>query len=538
MSHPPYRSMRSIASTCAVLALAFLTDCAMRGSSANERWQRLAFQRYHQAAKKALTTEQRAALYLDTIKVASRLLDDPSSSRKAKELYNQATADLVLLLRSAEDGAFWNQTHTLAHEGLRYRLRFSNQKLDGLWNPDFFTSLIPADQIKLQSIEKRHRIDGVGAAMVGIRKVNPREPFSSTVGVTARVTVWIDMRGQEAVVSLVDPSKQSAAFIAGKKRTLAADFTAPLAYYPQRNAMVEGMLGALRVQKRMGATGLYMIQPYDPERIPVVFVHGLISIPQMWRNVINEIESDPLIRSRYQCFVFAYPTGNPPLYSALRLREEIDQLYQHHPQAKKMILIGHSMGGILSRTQVAHVEREDWNVIGEQKAHVLFRNVKPGCLVDRAMTFSANPHVDRAIFICSPHRGSEMAVGSLGELAIRLIQLPSEIVYHVSDSIGQSIAIVTGNPNRIPNSIDGLSPKNPTLQVLDRQNIEVPHHSIIGDRGKADTPLSSDGVVKYWSSHLPSAASEKIVPGSHSACELPETIEELKRILALHLNEG
>ena len=95
--------------------------------------------------------------------------------------------------------------------------------------------------------------------------------------------------------------------------------------------------------------------------------------------------------------------------------------------------------------------------------------------------------------------------------------------------------IITGDPGRLPTSVDGLSPRSPTLKALDQQPITVPHHSIIGDRGKGDTPKSSDGVVEYWSSHLKAAKSEKIVPGPHGACELPETLDELRRLLRLHL---
>jgi hypothetical protein len=54
----------------------------------------------------------------------------------------------------------------------------------------------------------------------------------------------------------------------------------------------------------------------------------------------------------------------------------------------------------------------------------------------------------------------------------------------------------------------------------------------------AKIPLkdSSDGVVPYWSSHLAGAVSERIVPAQHvTACQNPETVEELKRILRLHL---
>src|SRR5512133_1505113 len=92
------------------------------------------------------------------------------------------------------------------------------------------------------------------------------------------------------------------------------------------------------------------------------------------------------------------------------------------------------------------------------------------------------------------------------------------------------------NNGRLPNSVTNLAPKSPYLAVLNKQSIQAPYHSIIGNRGKPG-PLadSSDGVVPYWSSHLDGAQSEVIVPGPHGACELPQTIAELDRILRLHL---
>jgi hypothetical protein len=83
------------------------------------------------------------------------------------------------------------------------------------------------------------------------------------------------------------------------------------------------------------------------------------------------------------------------------------------------------------------------------------------------------------------------------------------------------------------NSLVFLRAKSPLLMAILKLPLKksIPYHSIIGDRGKGDTPESSDGVVPYWSSHLPGAASEKIVPSGHGANEHPEGIEELRRIL-------
>ena len=76
---------------------------------------------------------------------------------------------------------------------------------------------------------------------------------------------------------------------------------------------------------------------------------------------------------------------------------------------------------------------------------------------------------------------------------------------------------------------------NPLFAALEKTPIEgtAPFH--LGDRGRGDTPNSSDGVVPYHSSHLVSAQSELIVPGPHGSHDLPQTIKELERILELHI---
>jgi hypothetical protein len=89
---------------------------------------------------------------------------------------------------------------------------------------------------------------------------------------------------------------------------------------------------------------------------------------------------------------------------------------------------------------------------------------------------------------------------------------------------------------RMPNSIDTLSPNDPFVKIINTLPLAkgVPYHSIIGDRGRGDTPNSSDGVVPYWSSHVSGAKSEKIVPSAHSANQTAEGIAEVIRILKEH----
>ena len=485
-----------------------------------------------QAGEKKTPVDQRAVLYLRAA------AESGSNSARGTEpvTYNQAAAGLTVLLRSADSGRMWNHPLTLTSGTTIWRLRFSKGTRDGVWNPDYFTSFTPAGEVRNKTIKHPNRQVGIGGALVGVRKTSPVEPFSPSVGVAAPVTATLDFKGRDVTLTLFDPGKKPQARVAGTERVLEADFTAPLAYYPQRSEFWNGLMGAIHVNAYMGTTGLYMLEPYDPDRIPLIFVHGLISTPQMWRNVINELENDPRLRGRYQCWVFGYPTGNTPWYSALRFRQELEKLHQLHPDAKPYVLVGHSMGGLISHMEATTVTRQSWDALGKEKARKFFASVIRGSFVEQALIFHANPHIGRLIFICTPHRGSKMALGKLGELAQRLIFLPVEITSNVTNSLvdGNALESITGESHRMPNSVSGLAPTSPMYRILELLPIEVTHHSIIGDQGKGDTPNSSDGVVEYWSSHLKTTQSECIVPGPHGSCELPETITELRRVLHHH----
>jgi len=250
------------------------------------------------------------------------------------------------------------------------------------------------------------------------------------------------------------------------------------------------------------------------------------------------LQADPDIRKHYQFWVFAYPTGNPILYSALRLREELARADQNYPDHKPYVVIGHSMGGMLTHAQVTTVTEQMWEKdekIGSAAKSIFAGNSRDS-LVVRSMTYRANPRIKRVVFICTPHRGSDMASSGVGKFGISLITLPLNIAKTMKDSLTtREIAQITGSSKRLPTSVGGLKPTNPAFPVINSAQMTVPYHSIIGDRGKGDSPHSTDGVVAYWSSHLDGAKSETIVPGSHGSCALPQTISELDRILKLHL---
>jgi triacylglycerol esterase/lipase EstA (alpha/beta hydrolase family) len=520
------------AGTC----LAFFAGCATTPQTAGRLQYGPAAGVMKEARSSQVPVEKRAADYLEAAAMTAPLLATGAQQTPALDTYNAACGELTILLRSSEGGRLWNQPLTLTASNQTYHLRLEPAG-NAVWAPDYFTSFVPSAEIKEKLVKKENHQEGVGGALIGVRIVNPPEKFVPARGITAAVTATLDFHSKDATLALRRPAKQPIASVEGKSRPLAANFSAPINYYqPPGNLLIIGLMGGLRSNRYMDKTGLYFLQPYDPDRIPLVFVHGLFSTPFDWAQTINGLQADPEIRKHYQFWVFGYPTGNPILYSALRLREELARADKLYPNHRPYVVIGHSMGGMLTRMQVITVTRAMWEKALGETAKSIFRENSSDSLIVRATTFHANPRIKRVVFICTPHRGSEMASSGLGRFGTSLIALPFNIASAMTDALSSAELVkLTGSGKRLPNSITGLKPSNPALPVVNSVPITVPYHSIIGDRGKDHCPDCTDGVVPYWSSHLEGAQSEVIVPGPHGACELPQTIAELDRILRLHL---
>jgi triacylglycerol esterase/lipase EstA (alpha/beta hydrolase family) len=483
-----------------------------------------------------LPVEKRAADYLQVAAMTAPLLGTGAEDNPARDTYNAACGELAVLLRNNEEGRLWNRPLTFRGNNGPYHLRFE-QASNAVWAPNYFTSLELASQIRERLIKKQNTNQGVGGVLVGVRKTDPPDKFAPPRGITAAVTATLDFRGNDAILALHRPAKQLSATVDGKVRPLAANFSAPISYYkPPSNLTLVGLVGGFEARRYPAQIGLYFMQPYDPDRIPLVFVHGLFSTPYTWVHTINGLQADPEIRKHYQFWIFAYPTGYPILYSALRLREDLAKVDQAYPNHKPYVMIGHSMGGMLTHDQVINVNQAMWEKALGETARSIFRENPRDSLIVRATTFQANPRIKRVVFICTPHRGSDMASGGLGKFAISVINLPGQLTSIMKDALsGADLIRLTGSAKRLPNSVWGLKPSNPALPILNSAQIRVPYHSIIGDRGKDHCPNCTDGVVAYWSSHLDGAQSELIVPGPHGSAELPQTIAELDRILRLNL---
>lgn len=381
---------------------------------------------------------------------------------------------------------------------------------------------------------------GVGAPLVAISD-NPDalKTYDMAKPHVALTAVLRFGSGKSATLELHDPLDTERISIAGRNPVLAADYTAPVGMFMALARPDKlGLIRMLDPHKYSATARLTRIQKYDKNRIPVVFVHGLDSTPATWAPMYASLMADPEIRNRYQFWVYSYPSGYPYFYSASLLRRDLEGVKKVFPDHKDVVLVGHSMGGIMSRLMVTDAGDVIWRALfnrppSETKVSGASRKVLEDSLVFRNV-----PTVKRAVFVAAPHRGSTIATNWIGRLGSRLVRLPG----FLTDTRNAVASVLTAdnaslNLSRAPNSIDTLAPNNRFVREVNKLPIApgVTYHSIIGDRGKGNTPESSDGVVPYWSSHMAGAASEKIVPAGHSAHQHPQAYEEMRRILRLHL---
>ncbi|MCX6874468.1 MAG: alpha/beta fold hydrolase [Verrucomicrobia bacterium] len=459
------------------------------------------------------------------------------SDDSAIPAYNYAVARLVEELKRS--GATpWNSPLAVAGVPGVTTLRTRNQSDIDPASAQFY----PTDTLVFHGDYAGHQsvVSGIGAPLavaesfagIGHTQMRKHVPVRN-------FTAIVRFEGSVATLELVDPYQMEAVSLAGKSRTLAADYGAAMMLALSKARVDKlGIARLLRPSRYDNTANLNFAQPYDPKRIPVLFVHGLDSTPATFAPAYFELLKDPVIRKNYQFWVFSYPSGYPYPYSAVLLRRELDSVKRDFPGHRDIVIVGHSMGSLISRLMVTNAGDKLWlKAFGHPPAETQMAGASKK-LLEEALIFENRKEIKRAVFASGPHRGSELATHWIGRLGARLVKLPGLMADVRNTMLSAATADVAGLAiQSAPNSIGTLSPNNPFVREINKLPIApgVTYHSIMGDRGKGDTPKSSDGVVAYWSSHLDGAASEKIVPSGHGSHAHPEGIAEIHRILILNL---
>ena len=347
-------------------------------------------------------------------------------------------------------------------------------------------------------------------------------------------------------LELYDPLRVDTVLIDNASRPLAKDQSAPLAYR-LRDQRQTPLRDFFMPRSPEAESRLTSIEPYQPGKIPVVLVHGLLSNPFTWVEVVNELHTQAGFVDKFQIWLFEYPTAQPFLVSAAAMREQLSAAQRIldperlNAEFSNMVLVGHSMGGLISKLQVTSSGDHLWNSIADRPIEQTLMQAETRKRLTRAFYFEPSPQVSRVVFIGTPHQGSVQARRLIG-------QITSSLVMESEEQRTLHRQLIDSNPGvfsrefsrRVPTSIDLLEPNSALLRALYELPISdsVTAHTVFGDARWTLGSGRSDGVVPIDSARYSQVVSERAVTTTHTKLDKHvDTIDELRLILESHRQE-
>lgn len=495
----------------------------------------------------------------DPVLVGGRNPSDPRF-RTACELYNDSLERLIRAAQSDRrieaDGSIKLKVH-----GKDQVIRVSLQNTP--WKPADIDQLHLASDFVVSGMSAKTYQYGLGVPLIAVRQTEandqgaerfypPEMAFPLTAYLVPNSRLKDARLGADTVrecgLQLVDPVRNRSV---GPKETpmaVESDFTTPLAYMWSRTDLNRYRWnGLLRPGEAMARANLMLLRPYEPDKIPVVMVHGLISSPLAWIPMLNDLMRDPRIQQNYQFYLYMYPTGVPVPVAAALLRESLQQAGQLYnpsgtnPKFNQMVLLGHSMGGLLSHAMTVDSGNLWWQINSDLPFDEM---VGDRAVLDELrsyMFFKPLPFARRVVFLATPHYGSDMSRGVVGRVGNSLIGDTDHVSTLLTQLVKDNRDAFPRRFRRLPTSIETLSPDSDILKALAKMKPAsgVAYHSIIGSLRPDNVEHTTDGVVPYRSAHIDieGLRSERIVRSEdHGVQKNPEAIREVTRILLEHLD--
>ena len=466
--------------------------------------------------------------------------------RVACDLYNRA---LGKGLATGEDGQIEFQNSVRRLPIGRLAITLNSDLLP--WPLKNFHAFLPADDYVVRGLRVRNRTDGIGLPLMALHKKTPEMLNGPELPITAFLRLSgdisdLDDGSASATLEFYSAYEGTDVSINGMNVPLETDSTTPLAYSLEDYSI--WMLGLQRfINANRQEPELLLIQPYQAGRIPVVFVHGTAGSPVQWAEMWNTLRSDPVLRKRYLFWFFTYNSSLPVTISAAALRETLSEMVANldpegkDPALQQMVVVGYSQGGLLAKLSVVNTGSTLWQTLSDHSLEDLKAESELKARLREYFFIESLPFVTRMVYISTPHRGSFLANSWVRNLVRRFVTLPHDILTgdpSVYGNLFEQSKIPSKFRDKIPTSVDSMSPQNPLLMALSDMPVApgVKAHSIIAVKGDKDPTTGNDGVVEYTSAHQNGVQSEFIVRADHLSCPgHPSTIEEVRRILLSHL---
>ncbi|MAT13656.1 MAG: hypothetical protein CMJ46_00070, partial [Planctomyces sp.] len=472
--------------------------------------------------------------------------------RGACDLYNVALeAGLRQVQKAGELKPGVTKVNTIGGRQVEFTIRAHGFN----WNNQEFDKFRFVSDYQLNGLTNTYRTHGLGVPLIAVRSNGGKQTLQDKYyapNLSFPITAFLRLKKDKtnpngplkAELELHDPTEHTKIDVAKYEVPLESDISTPLAYFLDSPKLKHlDTYGLVWADKAKEISGLYMVQPYQPGKIPVLMVHGLWSSPMTWMEMLNDLRGVPEIRDRYQFLFYLYPSGQPFWETTADLRDSLGEFNQtfaamdRENQLDEMVVVGHSMGGLVSRMLTSHGGDVYWNKVSNTPIQQVSGSEESKAQLERLFYFEPERSIKRVVTIGSPHRGSGLANNFTQWLGRKLISLPG----HTFDA-GKSILKLDPtffiNDITTATSIDSLSPKSPILQAnFESKKAEwVSYHNVVGVTSDKPLEENSDGVVPYLSAHLENVESEVVVHAEHSDIHRhPKTVLEVQRILLEHL---
>jgi pimeloyl-ACP methyl ester carboxylesterase len=333
-----------------------------------------------------------------------------------------------------------------------------------------------------------------------------------------------------------------------KAGPLAADLSAPLVFNQLNGGQtIDPFAWFIHPEMGNGREGLFFMEPYQPGKIPVLLIHGLLSSPTTWVDMANELRAMPGFSERFQIWGFRYATGQPFVASAALLRKSLNAALAElrasgpDPALDHIVLIGHSMGGLIAKAQISCSGDAMWRAMANRPLSQLVATPEMRNSLQERFYFAPQPAIRRVVFVAVPHGGSTLATRFIGQVGSCLVSPEDEVKDQHRQLIADNPGVFSREVRRrIPTSIDLLESRSKILQALYDLpvNQHVTMHSIIGNGRYSPGDGRGDGVVGVHNARHRGVATELLVPATHTDIHRrSETVCEVWRILCEHYEQ-
>lgn len=409
------------------------------------------------------------------------------------------------------------------------------------WDSSDFQELMVVGRYSTSTITNRYSESGIGVPVIVIRRKPSKAPHETDfLPDTSCFAATAILHPDGPTLTLYNPLVVRTVCIDGRHCRLSHDLTASVAYALHHHPQTR-LQDFLRPDQPSEPSYLYFTEPFQADKIPLILVHGLLSSPDAWTDIYNELRATPGLTDTYQIWAFKYSTGAPFIRSAFALRSQLEKVQakydpeHENPFLQQGVVVGHSMGGLISKLLISYSDEQVWDAIANVPLETLRTTPEMKSRLSERLFFDPHPMASRVVFIATPHQGSRTASRGIGQLASALVVASDRSMERLLECNPGAFkdSVSTG----FPNSIEMLDPNQPFLAAIDslRLSERVPVHTILGTGNVMVGHGRSDGVVTVDSAAHKRSESEVRAATTHNGLlRHPSAFAELKRILSLH----